>query len=160
MGSVSGFGGGLADVMSPPASLRIAIPAATSLWCTSEHRIPGRETERNLPLPASTFPPDVKGSRCYVGKIERRTVDIKLIINQPTTLFLLRISKTVSGTKKYEPSQTPYAMNHASLSPTPSNLSRHIHKTIYLPPHISPLRIPPILSPLTAKNTTFRRLFR
>jgi hypothetical protein len=32
MGSVSGFAGGLAEVMRPPASRRMQIPAATSLF--------------------------------------------------------------------------------------------------------------------------------
>jgi len=35
MGSVPGFGGGLAVVMRPPASRRMAMPAATSLWSVS-----------------------------------------------------------------------------------------------------------------------------
>ncbi len=36
MGSVPGLGGGLAVVMRPPASRRIAMPAATSLWSVSQ----------------------------------------------------------------------------------------------------------------------------
>jgi len=50
-------------------------------------------------------------------------------------------------------------MHHASFPTSPADFSSHIHKTVDFPPHIAPLRIPPILSPLTRKNTALRRLF-
>ena len=60
MGEVSMAAGGLALVTSPPASVRMAIPAATSLSSQPcENRIRGATTEV-LPFPAASFPPAVR----------------------------------------------------------------------------------------------------
>ncbi len=50
-------------------------------------------------------------------------------------------------------------MHHPSLPASPPNLRRHVNKTLNLPPHIPTLHIFPIFPPLTAKDTSFRRLF-
>lgn len=47
--------------------------ASRDVPVSHKHRIPELNAEKHLPLPTSPFPPNIKGSRCHISKIQRRT---------------------------------------------------------------------------------------
>lgn len=57
-------------------------------------------------------------------------------------------------------SKTPHSMHHTTLSPSSSNLSRHIQKTLNLPIQIAIRDILSVLSPFARKHTAFGCLLR
>jgi hypothetical protein len=49
--------------------------ASRDVPVSHEHRIAELDAGKHLPLPASPLPPNIKGSRCHISKIQRRTSD-------------------------------------------------------------------------------------
>lgn len=49
-------------------------------------------------------------------------------------------------------------MHHPTFAVAATDFRRHVHETVYFPPHVPPLNIPPILAPFTAEDTPLRRL--
>lgn len=82
------------------------------------------------PLPTAPFPPDIKRAHRRISHIKRRTP------------------------------QAPDPVHHATLTVTPANLGRHVHKTLDLPLEIPVGYIPTILAPLARKDAFLRRVDR
>lgn len=122
IGAVSGFSGGLAVVTNPPASSRIAIPAATSLFPVNINSLNPPNLETNSPLPTTPLPPNIKSPHSSIRQIQRRTP------------------------------QTAHAMHHPTPPIPPTNLSSHIDKTLDLAMHIAVWDIAAVLAPLAAED--------
>ena len=122
IGAVSGFSGGLAVVTNPPASSRIAIPAATSLIQSDKILSQSQNTRTNSPLPTTPLPPNIKSPHSSIRQIQRRTP------------------------------QTAHTMNHPTPPIPPTNFSSHIDKTLNLAMHIAIRDIAAVLAPFTAED--------
>ena len=121
MGQVASSGGGFAVVIRPPASSKIAMPAATSLL---QSVIATAILTDYLPFPTTTFPPNVERSHCDISQIKCRTSQTPdsmhhTTSSRPPTEFSCHVHKTLNlsmhiAIRNISPVFTPLAREDAA----------------------------------------------